>query len=44
MVGLVKFALVDGIKHHLDMTDELFWSFLVEGSDGEMHIIGDLNF
>ena len=30
MVGLVKFALVDGFQHHLHMTEKLHRSSLVE--------------
>ena len=44
MVSLVKFALVDGFKHHLHMTKELLWSSLVEDGDGEMHVVRDLDF
>ena len=43
MIGLVKLALVDGLKHHLHMTEELLWSSLVEDGDGEVHVIGDLD-
>ena len=39
MVGLAKFASIDGLEYHLDMTEELFWSLLVEDGDGEMHVI-----
>ena len=44
MVGLVKFALVDVLKNHLHMTEELLWSSLVEDGDGEMHVVKDLDF
>ena len=43
MISLDKLALVDGLKHHLHMTEELFWGPLVEDSDGEMHVIRDLD-
>jgi hypothetical protein len=33
LIGLVKLALVDGLKHRLHMTEELFWGPLVEDSD-----------
>ena len=44
MIGLVKLALVDGFKHHLHMTEELLWSSLVEDGDGEVHVIGHLDY
>ena len=43
MIGLVKLALVNGLKHHLHLTDERFWGPLVEDSDGEVHVIRDLD-
>jgi len=44
MVGLVNLVLVYCFKHHLHMTEELFWSSLVEDGDGEVHVIGHLDF
>ena len=41
--SLYQACLVDGLKHHLHMTEELFWGPLVENSDGEMHVIGNLD-
>jgi hypothetical protein len=43
LIGLVKLALVDGLKHHLHMTEELFWGPLVDDTDSEMHVIGHLD-
>ena len=45
LIGLVKLALVDGLnlKYHSHMTEELLWGPLVEDSDGEMHVIRNLD-
>ena len=43
LISLDKLALVDGLNHHLHMTEELFWSSLVEDGDGEMHVVRQLD-